>query len=896
MEDETILALATGRKHLLKQVLNTLEGNLHSSSISQHLLIRGPRGMGKSFFLKYLQVHFNRSEKFKDAEFILLPEEQNNIHSPSDLIRLVLNQLKGGSIAETTCYWEEPENIWRIELQNLKSYLEQKKAENKNYLLVIVIENLDELLKSIKTDKQTRNVYESRFRHLLEKIKNFTIIGATPSIDTHAIDGDYNSRLFHAFKKCTLKQWSEEDYFRYFERRKTVQVEESGITYSSEQNALMRAKLKALCLYTGGSPRMAVVLSNLLLEDDVISTSKTLFGLIDDLTPYYQDLTKNIPKKSKILFDTLIRKGENLSQSEIAEIVGATQSKISKAFLWLKDNGYIIGQKRSNSPAFSYRVSDRIYVLYYQLREIHHNQRISSIWLLSDFLVAFYQEKELRTHAKRYLRDQPSREANDLAKVYLLASGFGEKDELPDWEDSEKWISIVEETPPQYGKIHILFGEIEAFLKREEDEEVFLEEFKKKVLELVSILEKIERKETLEKLLEQGEVLVVRFYRDKPFYQSSIFLLENFLQFRIKKPKNISKQAWILKRIGWNLSRLQKYDKAIHTHLRVLMLEEYTKDINGYIWSLEQIGWNSIQLKEYDQAIKYLFEVLELRIKANKISGQTWNLEGLGLCFSNLDKYEKSIEFYRKALILREKELDINRQAWNLERIGISLQKLDKYEEAIEHHKNALKLRAKGKNTWKQAWNLDLIAWNLTKGRRYKEAIEYHQRAQKLRAEEKNSDIQIWNLSHIVVNHIMIDEWKKVKELLKPNFEKNNIFFREFGDAVFFTEKHKDSIQAFSVGTHLFTILKERESWMNVPLNLSKLFANWIQMKISLPLFQDLCEEALSIFPEKNTQIIIQAALHTLNYVKREKDPAYLEKLDPDMAIALQAIVEEAKL
>lgn len=46
---------------------------------------------------------------------------------------------------------------------------------------------------------------------------------------------------------------------------------------------------------------MAVVLTNLLLEEDVISTAQTLYGLIDDLTPYYQDLTKSIFKKPLII-------------------------------------------------------------------------------------------------------------------------------------------------------------------------------------------------------------------------------------------------------------------------------------------------------------------------------------------------------------------------------------------------------------------------------------------------------------------------------------------------------------------------------------------------------------------------------------------------------------------
>ena len=115
MDDKTILAVATGRKQLLNQVLGTLKDNLNSSSIAQHLLIRGPRGMGKSFFLKYLQIHFNSLDEFDNCEFLLLPEEQNNINSPSDLIKLILSKLKGQSGAEATTLWEEPAELWRID-------------------------------------------------------------------------------------------------------------------------------------------------------------------------------------------------------------------------------------------------------------------------------------------------------------------------------------------------------------------------------------------------------------------------------------------------------------------------------------------------------------------------------------------------------------------------------------------------------------------------------------------------------------------------------------------------------------------------------------------------------------------------------------------------------------
>jgi len=209
MDDATVLSVATGRKALLGQVLKTLEGNLHSSSVAQHLLIHGPRGMGKSFFLKYLQINFRQTKAFEDCEFLLLPEEQNNINSLSDLIKLILSELQNESGVDAISLWEEPDSLWQIELKKLKEFIAQKKAIKSNYQLVVVVENLDEFLKNIKHDKKTRKTNESRFRHLLEKVKDFTIIGATPRIDSDAIDGDYNQRLFHAFKKCNLKRWTE---------------------------------------------------------------------------------------------------------------------------------------------------------------------------------------------------------------------------------------------------------------------------------------------------------------------------------------------------------------------------------------------------------------------------------------------------------------------------------------------------------------------------------------------------------------------------------------------------------------------------------------------------------------------------------------------------------------
>jgi len=132
MNDETILAVATGRKALLHSVLNTINQNQGGNS-QQHLLIRGPRGMGKSFFMKYLQINFHKDERFVGSDIILLPEEQNNINSPSDLLRLIWAELNGSTNNEAITFWDEPEEIWMTELDRIKNYLAEKRKVFEKY-------------------------------------------------------------------------------------------------------------------------------------------------------------------------------------------------------------------------------------------------------------------------------------------------------------------------------------------------------------------------------------------------------------------------------------------------------------------------------------------------------------------------------------------------------------------------------------------------------------------------------------------------------------------------------------------------------------------------------------------------------------------------------------------
>ncbi|MEO6036965.1 MAG: ATP-binding protein, partial [Saprospiraceae bacterium] len=243
MDDETVLAVATGRKQPLSVVLETLADNL-SGNEQQHLMVVGPRGRGKSFFLKYLRIMFERDERFQHCLFISLPEEQSNVRFASDLVRMILSQINGEGFRSVTPLWREPEELWQNSVNELEAYCRQQAAEHEGkFLLVAVVENFQDLLERLD------ETGEHRIRHLMEHLPQFTLIGATPYA---RVDSDYNRPIFHIFKEIQIQPWPEESYLKYFRRRQQLESERTGKTWTEAELRFKEAKLRAISQYTGG--------------------------------------------------------------------------------------------------------------------------------------------------------------------------------------------------------------------------------------------------------------------------------------------------------------------------------------------------------------------------------------------------------------------------------------------------------------------------------------------------------------------------------------------------------------------------------------------------------------------------------------------------------------------
>jgi superkiller protein 3 len=395
MSEDLILAIATGREKILDQMLHEMKVCLKKGS-NQHFMLYGPRGIGKSFFTRLLKIHHDRSDIFKESQYIQLPEEQENINFAADLLDVISTILEGGNLVDAIPKWNISDIQWQTSIKRLKAAISEKEKHGIKHIFVTQ-ENLQVFIP--KLDK----IESSRLRTFLSDFDQITLIGSSLRPD---LDNDYSKRLFQVFKKIDIEPWSSDDFISYYE--KVAQQSQNGDT-QLENIKRTRKKIKAISQFTGGSPRLAVLLGKLILEKNILETAQLLDGLIDELTSYYQDITNDIPAKSKILFDMLIRKGENMTQSTLAASFDPPldQSTIARSFGWLSDNYYVVYSKQNKGNTKYFYVRDRLYVLYYQKRQIYADVPYSFVGVFVDFLSQYYTQQERKAELQNLPLDHP---------------------------------------------------------------------------------------------------------------------------------------------------------------------------------------------------------------------------------------------------------------------------------------------------------------------------------------------------------------------------------------------------------------------------------------------------------------------------------------------------------
>src|SRR3972149_1735688 len=302
----------------------------------QHWMVVGPRGIGKSHLLTLLYHKVKDDKKVSKLWLpVLFPEE----------LRMGWNLAKflERAAGELLMDIEREKNPIAVELKSKIDNIKKVPiAERSDYIfsvlswiheltgrfILLITENLQHLL-----GKRISVIEQKKLRAYLQTNEAVLLIGSATTV-FEALN-DHSNPFYHFFHIKRLEDLS-------FEDMKALIIDlltEGGQHEVVKKVSKNEARLRALYSFTGGNPRIAVFLADMLkseLPDEMISVMDMI---LDELTPYFEAILNEIPTYQEEVLHTLAAYEPAQSPKEIAEHLEAPQPTIRNYLMQLKENG-----------------------------------------------------------------------------------------------------------------------------------------------------------------------------------------------------------------------------------------------------------------------------------------------------------------------------------------------------------------------------------------------------------------------------------------------------------------------------------------------------------------------------------------------------------------------------
>lgn len=391
MPGELVRRLAVGRDATLREMLRVVDENLAAHvAPPQHLCIMAPRGAGKTFMFRLLGLELaERAAAGAKLHFLHLPEEMPHVLSPISFLREIRKHLRGEGPAANAPRKHDDPNEWGPLAADIDAVLSERFGA-KDGLLVLCVENIRDVLREAFPDApQQRSL-----RAWLERPGGRIMLIAASSAGR--FDDENDKPLFAICRNVELAPWTTEQTLEFLDLVARAR-HGHGLRAGDEPVA------RAITIFTGGSPRMAVALAEVLGAGDALTAAQTLDGLIDNLQEYYLNRLRDMGAEAKRCLTSLLTEGENVSQTEVAGRLGMKQSDIAQIFRKLEKDQIVAGERLAGRKDKSYRVADRVFVHFYNVRVLHHGEERSVLAPILDFLVSAFTEPQRIEQAERLM-------------------------------------------------------------------------------------------------------------------------------------------------------------------------------------------------------------------------------------------------------------------------------------------------------------------------------------------------------------------------------------------------------------------------------------------------------------------------------------------------------------
>ncbi|MCD6585009.1 MAG: ArsR family transcriptional regulator, partial [Desulfobacteraceae bacterium] len=374
--------VGSDRWEILNNILKELTIK-NGETPKQHWMLVGPRGIGKSHLMTLLYFKIKDASELNKLWIpVLFPEELRLATNLSKFLERTVNEILIELEQEKNQISEElKQKIIKVRnipiseridsFFSLISWLHEKTGK----FIVLITENLQQLL-----GKKLPLIEQKKLRAFLQTSDALLIIGSATTI-FNALH-DHSHPFYHFFHIRRMEDLE-------FGDMKTLIVDllsESGSSEFAKDVIVEDARLKTLYAFTGGNPRMAVFLSDILktqISDEMLNVMDII---LDELTPYFEAILKEIPDYLQEIVNTLATFEPAQSPKEISYYLEAPQPTIRNYMKQLKENGYVriaFSKGKSNY----YCLNEYLYRIWYQMRDSSHREETR--WIMELLLMLY---------------------------------------------------------------------------------------------------------------------------------------------------------------------------------------------------------------------------------------------------------------------------------------------------------------------------------------------------------------------------------------------------------------------------------------------------------------------------------------------------------------------------
>ena len=362
----------------------------------QHLVVIGPRGMGKTMLLLALAYKVERDPELgKGWLAVVFPEEGYGIGDLADFWLAAAGHLlaaldEEGRTDEVEELREaDPEDI---EEQAQELFLRFLGESGKRAL--IVLENLDDFFEAV-----TDEVEQHRLRAFLMEDDRVMVAASSPSYFEEA--GKMDQPFYEFFRIIRLERFDRKEMTGMLNRLADVREGGEAVKKVIHDDP---GRIESLRILTGGNPRLVKMVYRLLAEGGGGSARRDLERLIEDCTPYFKHRIEEIgSNEERRAFDHVAKHWDPVAVGDIQRALRRPSNKVSIYLRRLVDQGFLEEAPGSTPKEKSYQVAERFYNIYYLMRFSRSAKRRLE-WLVQAMQV-FYSADDFQSRVARALED-----------------------------------------------------------------------------------------------------------------------------------------------------------------------------------------------------------------------------------------------------------------------------------------------------------------------------------------------------------------------------------------------------------------------------------------------------------------------------------------------------------